>query len=161
MSKYVKDWWWKEAMGSMCILLLRKEWSLYLVSENSFHKTQTSWYWQALAVNVTKTFGIPGLKQVMDWMGMYGGPLRSPLQPLTQQETEKLRQNYRSNEDYCNSKCPGCRSKGKQMYSIITSCKNQLALRQCHISCEIKINLLRWYFHYTNQAAGVKAASLN
>ncbi|XP_045133500.1 4-hydroxy-2-oxoglutarate aldolase, mitochondrial-like [Portunus trituberculatus] len=41
---------------------------------------------------VTKTFGIPGLKQVMDWMGMYGGPLRSPLQPLTQQETEKLRQ---------------------------------------------------------------------
>ncbi|XP_050719891.1 4-hydroxy-2-oxoglutarate aldolase, mitochondrial-like isoform X2 [Eriocheir sinensis] len=40
---------------------------------------------------VTKGFGIPGLKQVMDWKGMYGGPTRAPLQPLTQQETDKLR----------------------------------------------------------------------
>lgn len=40
---------------------------------------------------VTKTFSIPGLKQVMDWTGFYGGPLRSPLQPLSDQEAAKLR----------------------------------------------------------------------
>lgn len=40
---------------------------------------------------VTKGFGIPGLKQVMDWMGLYGGPTRSPLQSLSEQETVKLR----------------------------------------------------------------------
>lgn len=42
-------------------------------------------------MQVTKGFGIPGLKQVMDWKGLYGGPTRAPLQPLTQQETDKLR----------------------------------------------------------------------
>lgn len=41
---------------------------------------------------VTRMFGVAGLKQVMDWKGLYGGPTRSPLQPLTQQETDKLRQ---------------------------------------------------------------------
>ncbi|KAG0717801.1 4-hydroxy-2-oxoglutarate aldolase, mitochondrial [Chionoecetes opilio] len=41
---------------------------------------------------VTKTFGIPGLKQVMDWKGLYGGPCRLPLQPLSTQETDNLRQ---------------------------------------------------------------------
>ncbi|XP_047488183.1 4-hydroxy-2-oxoglutarate aldolase, mitochondrial-like [Penaeus chinensis] len=40
---------------------------------------------------VTKGFGIPGLKQVMDWMGLYGGPTRSPLQSLSEQDTVMLR----------------------------------------------------------------------
>ncbi|XP_042893224.1 4-hydroxy-2-oxoglutarate aldolase, mitochondrial-like [Penaeus japonicus] len=40
---------------------------------------------------VTKDFGIPGLKQVMDWMGLYGGPTRSPLQSLSEQDAAKLR----------------------------------------------------------------------
>nr|XP_045625355.1 4-hydroxy-2-oxoglutarate aldolase, mitochondrial-like [Procambarus clarkii] len=40
---------------------------------------------------VTKTFSIAGLKQVMDWRGFYGGPLRAPLQPLSTQEAAKLR----------------------------------------------------------------------
>lgn len=39
---------------------------------------------------VTNIFGIPGLKQVMDWKGFYGGPLRAPLQPLSDQEVDKL-----------------------------------------------------------------------
>lgn len=39
---------------------------------------------------VTKDFGIPGLKQVMDWMGLYGGPVRSPMQSLPEAEAAKL-----------------------------------------------------------------------
>lgn len=31
---------------------------------------------------VTSRFGIPGFKAAMDLLGMYGGPVRSPLQPL-------------------------------------------------------------------------------
>jgi 4-hydroxy-2-oxoglutarate aldolase len=38
---------------------------------------------------VTSRFGVPGLKQALDWLGYYGGPPRSPLVPLdaTQQAT--------------------------------------------------------------------------
>lgn len=42
-------------------------------------------------MQVTKDFGIPGLKQVMDWKGFYGGPPRAPLQSLTEQEVAGLR----------------------------------------------------------------------
>jgi 4-hydroxy-2-oxoglutarate aldolase len=31
---------------------------------------------------VTARFGVPGLKQALDWLGYYGGPPRSPLAPL-------------------------------------------------------------------------------
>lgn len=41
-------------------------------------------------LQVTKGYGIPGLKQVMDWMGLYGGPTRSPLQSLSEQDAVKL-----------------------------------------------------------------------
>ncbi|KAK7075616.1 4-hydroxy-2-oxoglutarate aldolase, mitochondrial, partial [Halocaridina rubra] len=40
---------------------------------------------------VTKEYGIPGLKKVMDWVGLYGGPTRSPLQPLTEADVSRLR----------------------------------------------------------------------
>ncbi|KAK4299062.1 hypothetical protein Pmani_028652 [Petrolisthes manimaculis] len=40
---------------------------------------------------VTKDFGIPGLKQVMDWIGLYGGPTRAPLLPLPEPEVTKLK----------------------------------------------------------------------
>ncbi|XP_068218163.1 4-hydroxy-2-oxoglutarate aldolase, mitochondrial-like [Palaemon carinicauda] len=40
---------------------------------------------------VTKDFGIAGLKKVMEWKGFYGGPTRSPLQPMPDTEIEKLR----------------------------------------------------------------------
>lgn len=48
---------------------------------------------QLIAPNsaVTKDFGISGLKQVMEWKGFYGGPTRSPLQPLPEAEVSKLR----------------------------------------------------------------------
>jgi len=46
-----------------------------------------------LAVNkaVTATFGVPGLKAAMDMLGYYGGPPRSPLSSLKNDEIEKLR----------------------------------------------------------------------
>jgi 4-hydroxy-2-oxoglutarate aldolase len=40
---------------------------------------------------VTARFGVPGLKAAMDMIGMYGGPPRSPLLPLTEVQRETLR----------------------------------------------------------------------
>jgi 4-hydroxy-2-oxoglutarate aldolase len=40
---------------------------------------------------VTTRFGVPGLKAALDMLGYYGGPVRSPLQPLTRDETGALK----------------------------------------------------------------------
>ncbi len=40
---------------------------------------------------VTSRFGVPGLKQALDWVGYYGGPARSPLGPLSPAEEDELR----------------------------------------------------------------------
>ena len=40
---------------------------------------------------VTARFGIPGLKQALDWLGYYGGPVRSPLGPLDEAQRASLR----------------------------------------------------------------------
>ncbi len=40
---------------------------------------------------VTSRFGVPGLKAAMDMLGYYGGPVRSPLMPLADDERETLR----------------------------------------------------------------------
>ena len=40
---------------------------------------------------VTARFGIAGLKAAMDMMGLYGGPVRSPLVPLDESERGTLR----------------------------------------------------------------------
>jgi 4-hydroxy-2-oxoglutarate aldolase len=40
---------------------------------------------------VTSRFGVPGLKAAMDMLGYYGGPVRSPLMPLANDEQETLR----------------------------------------------------------------------
>lgn len=47
---------------------------------------------------VTKTYGVPGLKMAMNWFGYYGGPTRSPLQPLNEAETQKLRQVFQMSD---------------------------------------------------------------
>lgn len=39
---------------------------------------------------VTSRFGVPGLKAAMDMLGYYGGPVRSPLMPLANDEQETL-----------------------------------------------------------------------
>jgi len=40
---------------------------------------------------VTARFGVAGLKAALDLLGFYGGPVRSPLQPLMTDEREELR----------------------------------------------------------------------
>jgi len=40
---------------------------------------------------VTTRFGVPGLKAALDMMGYYGGPVRSPLLPLSDEERGTLR----------------------------------------------------------------------
>jgi len=40
---------------------------------------------------VTRRFGVAGLKQALDWLGYYGGPVRSPLLPLTAGQAGELR----------------------------------------------------------------------
>ena len=40
---------------------------------------------------VTARFGVPGLKQALDWSGYYGGPSRSPLGPLDEAQQAALR----------------------------------------------------------------------
>jgi 4-hydroxy-2-oxoglutarate aldolase len=40
---------------------------------------------------VTSRLGVPGLKAAMDMLGYYGGPVRSPLLPLPEQDREALR----------------------------------------------------------------------
>jgi 4-hydroxy-2-oxoglutarate aldolase len=44
---------------------------------------------------VTSRFGIPGLKAALDLIGMYGGPVRSPLVPLDGQQIQKLEEVFR------------------------------------------------------------------
>jgi len=39
---------------------------------------------------VTTGFGIAGLKEALDLMGMYGGPVRSPLRPLDESQRSEL-----------------------------------------------------------------------
>jgi 4-hydroxy-2-oxoglutarate aldolase len=40
---------------------------------------------------VTSRFGVPGLKVAMDLLGFYGGPVRSPLLPITDDEKASLK----------------------------------------------------------------------
>ena len=46
---------------------------------------------------VTKQFGVPGLKEAMEWFGYYGGPTRRPLVPLVAQESKALKAAFTNN----------------------------------------------------------------
>lgn len=46
---------------------------------------------------VTRKLGVPALKQAMEWFGLHGGACRSPLQPLTEAQTQQLRRDFTSN----------------------------------------------------------------
>ena len=46
---------------------------------------------------VTKRFGVPGLKQAMEWLGYYGGPSRKPLLDLHENEIVALKKSFTSN----------------------------------------------------------------
>ena len=41
---------------------------------------------------ITKAWGIPALKEAMDMIGLYGGPVREPLLPIEPEKKEHLRQ---------------------------------------------------------------------
>ncbi|KFR13177.1 hypothetical protein N306_03733, partial [Opisthocomus hoazin] len=56
--------------------------------------------WQAPSPSlpqVTRRFGIPGLKKAMEWFGYYGGPCRAPLAPLSSLQVEELRGTFSAN----------------------------------------------------------------
>ena len=46
---------------------------------------------------VTRLWGVPALKEAMQHCGMYGGPARKPLQPLTREQKEKIFQLMKDN----------------------------------------------------------------
>nr|XP_028586395.1 4-hydroxy-2-oxoglutarate aldolase, mitochondrial isoform X2 [Podarcis muralis] len=48
-------------------------------------------------IAVTSKFGVPGLKQAMEWFGLNGGFCRSPLLPLSEAQVRELRQDFTSN----------------------------------------------------------------
>ncbi|GFO37986.1 4-hydroxy-tetrahydrodipicolinate synthase [Plakobranchus ocellatus] len=43
---------------------------------------------------VTKRFGVPGLKTSMEWFGYYGGPPRSPLQSLSDNQVQAIKSEF-------------------------------------------------------------------
>ncbi|XP_062989313.1 4-hydroxy-2-oxoglutarate aldolase, mitochondrial [Elgaria multicarinata webbii] len=48
-------------------------------------------------IAVTAKFGVPGLKQAMEWFGFKGGFCRAPLLPLSESQVMELRQDFSSN----------------------------------------------------------------
>ena len=67
----------------------RKLLNLYL--ENKMQEARALQYRILLASDaLTRKFGVPGLKVAMDRIGMYGGPSRAPLLPLSDEKRQKL-----------------------------------------------------------------------
>lgn len=46
---------------------------------------------------VTRQYGVPALKQAMEWFGYHGGVCRSPLQPLSPADSARLHEHFSSN----------------------------------------------------------------
>ncbi|XP_023707875.1 4-hydroxy-2-oxoglutarate aldolase, mitochondrial-like isoform X1 [Cryptotermes secundus] len=46
---------------------------------------------------VTRELGVPAMKEAMNMMGLYGGPCRQPLQPLTDSERRRVRDAFIKN----------------------------------------------------------------
>jgi len=70
----------------------------HLVAEMVAHFERRNWrearniQVRLIPVNtaITARFGIPGLKAALDLVGLYGGPVRSPLLPLDAQQRHEL-----------------------------------------------------------------------
>nr|CAD7456079.1 unnamed protein product [Timema tahoe] len=45
---------------------------------------------------VTRELGVPAMKAALDYMGLYGGPCRRPLQPLTSEEMRRVRDAFKA-----------------------------------------------------------------
>jgi 4-hydroxy-2-oxoglutarate aldolase len=78
------------ALGNFASVLLRELMDRFAAGDI---QRARALQWRAAEPNtaVTTRFGVPGLKAALDMLGYYGGPVRSPLQPLTQEETSALR----------------------------------------------------------------------
>lgn len=71
-----------QALIELHHLFLRGEWNAAAAAQQRL---------VPLNAAITSQFGIPGLKAAMDLLGYYGGPVRSPLQPLSQRDTRLLK----------------------------------------------------------------------
>jgi len=90
-------------VGGVCALanvLGSEVCQLYKLFMQSKHEEAQHLQHRLIAPNmaVTRQFGVPGLKQAMDWFGLYGGPTRSPLVPVTPQQMETLRKSFSDNK---------------------------------------------------------------
>jgi 4-hydroxy-2-oxoglutarate aldolase len=67
---------------------------LYTLSAGGQHEAARDLQLKLIPLNtaVTAGFGIAALKQGLDWIGYYGGPVRSPLGPLNEAQTARLRE---------------------------------------------------------------------
>ena len=73
--------------------------NLFHSPDNGKHEEAMKLQHRLIAPNgaVTKKFGVPGLKQAMEWVGFYGGPSRKPLLDLHEPEKAALRKTFSSN----------------------------------------------------------------
>jgi len=91
------------AVGGICALanaLPEECCNLQDLFYNGKHEEAMKLQHRLIAPNgaVTKKFGVPGLKQAMEWVGFYGGPSRKPLLDLHEPEKAALRKTFSSNE---------------------------------------------------------------
>ena len=75
---------------------------------------------------VTKKFGVPGLKQAMEWLGYYGGPSRKPLLDLHDQERAALKKSFVSKSPLDYKLKSGC-----DIVTIVLQCKLFFILKDC------------------------------
>lgn len=87
------------SVGGVCALanvLPQEVCQLYELCRYGNHEDAQALQQRLISPNaaVTRRFGVPGLKLAMDWFGFYGGPTRSPLQALTQEEAATLKRMF-------------------------------------------------------------------
>ncbi|XP_029657800.1 4-hydroxy-2-oxoglutarate aldolase, mitochondrial [Octopus sinensis] len=86
-------------VGGVCALanVLGKDvCNLQSLFEKGLHSSAIDLQLRLVAPNqaVTAKYGIPGLKVAMEWFGFYGGHPRSPLQPLTEEQALKMKEDF-------------------------------------------------------------------
>jgi len=86
-------------VGGVCALsnILGKETvDLYELHRNQQFSAARELQADLIAPNaaVTRKFGVPALKHMMDKFGYYGGPARSPLIPLTEEEARTVENDF-------------------------------------------------------------------
>jgi len=67
--------------------------NIYNYTKNGEYEGARNLQLKILAANaaVTTRYGVPGLKVALDWIGYYGGPPRSPLSKISEEQQSSLR----------------------------------------------------------------------